>query len=344
MIKYKFGIIIKINIIKNGCDLVPSSCKPKTINALMRHLRTDCNVAISGSDQKKQLINYGYYHGYKGYRFYKKRNNIIKYTDFDQLIAVVDYDNKLKSIFYSDIMFLETALKNIVIDEIVSDIKDASFDEIYRLKMSDNPGNSKLRLKRLRLRDKIHATLSRKYSDKDVMISHFYDRGEDVPLWAIFEIIPLGDFAYFVDCLDEQTRKSLLKKLDLLSSSDTNHQLLSNILYTIKGFRNAIAHNNIVFDTRFKDRDDNKNVLSWITAETSIIGLKFEYLTDYLILICCLLKKVECSSERAERLISDYTESINEAYEKLPVSIYNKIVSTEVNPKLENLKKYIKSK
>lgn len=329
---------------KNGCDSVPSSYKPKTINALMRHLRDDCNLSINGSTQKKQLINYGYYHGYKGYRFYKTRSNIIAYTDFSQIIAVIDYDNKLKSVFYADIMFLETALKNIVIDEIVSDMCSASFDDVYRQKMSDFPNNSRLRLKRLKLRDKIHTTLSRKYSDKDVMISHFYDRGEDVPLWAIFETLSLGDFAYFVDCLDETTRKNLLTKLSLLSSSDTNNQLLSNILYTIKSFRNAIAHNNIVFDTRFKDRADNKNVLGWITAETSIIGLKFEYLTDYLILICCLLKKVENTTDRADRLISQYIDCINDAYERLPINIYNKIVSTDVRPKVESLKKYIKFK
>lgn len=38
----------------------------QTINGLMRHLRNDCNIHISGSKQKQQLINYGYYHGYKG--------------------------------------------------------------------------------------------------------------------------------------------------------------------------------------------------------------------------------------------------------------------------------------
>ncbi len=40
---------------------------PQTINGLMRHLRNDCNISISGSYQKQQLISYGYYHGYKGY-------------------------------------------------------------------------------------------------------------------------------------------------------------------------------------------------------------------------------------------------------------------------------------
>jgi abortive infection bacteriophage resistance protein len=201
------------------------------------------------------------------------------------------------------------------------------------------------RLRRLRLRDRIYANLSKKYSDKNVMIEHFYDdKGTDVPLWAIFEIIPLGDFAYFVSCLDESTRKRLSEKLGLKGSNDTNNQLLSNILYTIKGFRNSVAHNDIIFDTRFKDRGDNKNVTSWLTMETGIMKLEFNYLTDYLILICCLLKKVEGGTDRSERLILQYTDCINEIYEKLPQNIYDKIVSTEAKPKLEELNKYIKSK
>ena len=37
----------------------------KTTDGLLRHLR-DSGIAISGSKQKRQLINTGYFHGYKG--------------------------------------------------------------------------------------------------------------------------------------------------------------------------------------------------------------------------------------------------------------------------------------
>jgi hypothetical protein len=39
----------------------------KTTDGLMRHLREN-GIAISGSTQKRLLINTGYFHGYKGYR------------------------------------------------------------------------------------------------------------------------------------------------------------------------------------------------------------------------------------------------------------------------------------
>lgn len=50
----------------------------KTVDSLMRHLR-DSGVMISGSAQKRQLINTGYFHGYKGYRFLAIHKVDIKY-------------------------------------------------------------------------------------------------------------------------------------------------------------------------------------------------------------------------------------------------------------------------
>ena len=36
----------------------------------MRHLRNN-GISINGSTQKRQLRNEGYFHGYKGYRFFR---------------------------------------------------------------------------------------------------------------------------------------------------------------------------------------------------------------------------------------------------------------------------------
>ena len=70
--------------------------KAKSLNGLMKHLRDDCGIKISGSNDKEKLRQYGYYHGYKGYRFYKQSNNKIPYTDFSEMVAVMEYDNELK--------------------------------------------------------------------------------------------------------------------------------------------------------------------------------------------------------------------------------------------------------
>lgn len=43
--------------------------KVKTTNALMKYLRDSHNISIGNSKDKRNLINIGYYHGYKGYRY-----------------------------------------------------------------------------------------------------------------------------------------------------------------------------------------------------------------------------------------------------------------------------------
>ena len=66
----------------------------------MRYLRDQKGIAINGSFQKRKLMNIGYYHGYKGYRYINKATNVIPYTSFDELTAVYEFDSQLKALFY----------------------------------------------------------------------------------------------------------------------------------------------------------------------------------------------------------------------------------------------------
>ena len=248
---------------------------PQTINGLMRHLRNDCNVQISGSRQKQQLISYGYYHGYKGYRFFQNKNNQIPYTDFSEIVAVIEYDNNMKAALYSNLMFIETAIKNIVCNETVNGLSQGTFDYVFKERMKDNPSNAKLQLNRLKLRNSVYSKLSTRYKEEErkdnQMVRHFYNRGEDAPLWVVFEILYLSDLASFFECLNTANREIILKKLNMLDVSiDSNRELLSCMLYTIKALRNAVAHNNIIFDTRFKDRKISPVLKKWTEKETRI--------------------------------------------------------------------------
>ena len=116
-----------------------STEKAKTINGLMIHLRDDCNININGSKDKLQLTQYGY----KGYRFIKKRQNTIPYTNFSEIVAVINYDNALKKLVYPALMFIEMAVKNYTLEQIVPGMKDKSIGNIYKTKMNDELSNRK---------------------------------------------------------------------------------------------------------------------------------------------------------------------------------------------------------
>lgn len=316
--------------------------KAKTINSLMIHLRDDCKIEINGSADKLQLTQYGYYHGYKGYRFFKQRQNTIPYTNFSEIIAVINYDNALKRLVYPALMFIEMAVKNFALGQIVPGMSDVSIDSIYKNKMNDEISNGTLRLRRLRMRDKIHSMLSTSYSHKNSMVSHFYNRGEEVPVWGIFEIMMLGDFADFLQCLNKDTREKISVSLNMKVSYDTNYQLVANALFTIKALRNVTAHNNIAFDARFKDRAVNKNIIKWVQTETEIKKVDFEYFSDYIALIVCLLKHVCYPKRKLIKFLKEYEECVNELYNELPLPIYNKIVATGIKGKMEKLEAYVK--
>lgn len=315
---------------------------PKTINALMKHLRDNCNLQIQGSKHKRQLINYGYYHGYKGYRFFKSNTDRIQYKKFDEVVSVIEFDNGLKSVLYKEVMYLETAIKNIVIDEVIKNLKEVSFDDIYKNKMNDNPSNRGLRKKRLRLRDSIHSSISKQYNGKyqNKMIAHFYDRGDDIPIWSVFEIISFGELANFIACLDLSVRENILSNLDMISNTDTSRALLSNTLYELNGLRNAVAHNSVIFDCRFRNRDPNRNVLAWVEQETGL-KIKFDYLIDYICLIFCIMKKLHCGKERINLFVAAYENLHDQLHVEVAGSIYLKLVSSDVKRKLAVLKALI---
>lgn len=321
---------------------------PQTINGLMRHLRNDCHIQIQGSKQKQQLISYGYYHGYKGYRFVKNSTSQLPYTDFSEVVAVIEYDNELKAALYPNLMFIETALKNVVCNESLNGLRHSTFDYVYKERMNDNPANTKLQLNRLKLRNAVYSKLSDRYSAEEKndnqMVRHFYNRGEDAPLWVIFEILYLSDLASFFNCLNTATRENILAQLDLFDISiDTNRELLSTIIYTIKALRNGVAHNNIIFDTRFKDRKISPVLKHWVEKETGINNISLYSMIDYIIIICCILKRLDFSNSRAKRLLKQY-KTLNQSLQSAVSSaIYNQIIQANVTAKITALETYLNS-
>lgn len=111
--------------------------KPKSINSLMAYMRDEKHIQINGSSQKKNLRYMGYFHGYKGYRYHSNPSNQFSYQSFNEVQAVYDFDMALKSTFYPRIMFLETTLKNYVLEVILQEANSKRFADIYAKLMTN---------------------------------------------------------------------------------------------------------------------------------------------------------------------------------------------------------------
>lgn len=321
--------------------------KMKTTNALMKYLRDTHNISIGGSKDKRNLINIGYYHGYKGYRYINNPQNIIKISNFNEIVSIVDFDSKLKSLLYPQIMQIETISKNIVLQLLVEEYKTDEFNEIYENGMTDYrsaTGNEyKKRMKhRMSVQNNIYSSLSRSYNNNNKIVSHFYSKDKHVPIWAIFEIITLGTFADLIKSLEFSVRRKIDKEMKINVAFDTNAKFPEKIMYLIKSLRNSIAHNDVVFDVRFKDGSVDTILCKYLENEINSSNIDFSTLTDYILLIAVLLKKYGITKTEINKFINDYEKLIEEFRNKIPINIYNQVVHTNTKTKLCDLRNFIK--
>lgn len=334
--------------------------KPKTTNALMKYLRDNKGIDISGP-QKRKLMNMGYYHGYKGYRYIRKPSNQIPFSKFDELSAIYDFDAQLKALFYPYVMLIETALKNYVLEVIVDSASSENFIDIYN-KLLDNyklfspttktapstKGRSKAEEKfkkelkrRLDLRNRIYKIQTDAYGNGNKIADHYLSRDTNLPIWAIFELLSLGEFGHFVSCLNFKCRQSISKEIGIQQSDDTNAMMPQRLIYTTKDLRNSIAHNDVIFDTRFRTNNIDKQVGNTISNATGISNLTFETITDYLVLIIYQLKLLGITKTEMKRIITNYTEITEKLRSTIPISIYNQIIHTNNNVKITLLKQFV---
>lgn len=321
--------------------------KPKSINSLMAYMRDEKEIKINGSIQKRQLRCMGYYHGYKGYRFCGNPGVHLDIHDFRELQALYEFDMMLKNVLYPQIMFIETTYKNYALEVLLEEGKSERFEDIYFKMMNhhkeysvDTKYYKKAMSKKLNVRNRIYSTISSNYGKRGI-VNHYYNKGQPLPIWAIFELISLGDFGNFISCLNSDVRKKISKSIGIKTAVDGDGKLIEIIVYTLKDLRNAVAHNNTVFDTRFKSGGVSRRISSYIGAETGISNISFNTIVDYVILISFLMKLLACNKTDIVKFICQFEKACEHLRGNVSMQIYSKVVYTDTRNKIAKLKEFL---
>lgn len=323
--------------------------KVKSINSLMAYLRDKHKISISGSRQKRLLRNIGYYHGYKGYRYINNPSNRIDYQCFDEIVSVNKFDLSLKGLFYPRIMFIETAIKNYTLEVVLDKGNSESFNIIFANLLTsykDYHGTKKYRdaLKwRLALQNTIYGTMTRDYKNNSRLIRHFFNQDRNVPIWAIFERISMGEFGHFYSCLKKDVRISISDNLGLNKAFDPEGKLPQIITYTLKDLRNSIAHNDVIFDARFRSGNIDRSLIALLKNDTNIKNINFNTIVDYLILVVYLLIMLRVGKTDINNFIKKFENILEGFRRRVPIKIYSQIVHTDTRKKIGELRYYLKS-
>lgn len=323
----------------------------KKTDALMRHLR-ESGISIQGAKQKRQLINTGYFHGYKGYRFFRNSQRRLPFTSYDEVYATIQYDSDLKSLLYGKMMYIETAVKNIALESILVNSNSESIQDMYDRVVSgynNAPTGATPEIKRrlqqnkLNLQYSIQASLANAYKKNNPKIAHFYNNVgyADVPIWALFEIMTLGDFGYLLSCLTYNVRDDISKRLSLNVSCDTNRELIYKYIYTLKDLRNAIAHNAVVFDTRFRNIDPNNAMKQCLRLEIGLPYVNFKTIGDYIILMCYYLKMLKVPKSDIKSFIKEFEKITNKYISSVNPNVARMVIHPDLNGRMNILKNYL---
>ena len=297
----------------------------KTLNGLMKHLR-DKGIETHGSVHKRKMKNYGYYHGYKGHRFVGNSSNCLDLTSFDEVIALNEFDMAVKALLYPSVMFIETALKNYTLEAVLEDSHSFVLEDIFSRTL-------------VAYRAEINRLIQYNYS-KNPVVRHFYDSDKPLPIWALFEVMTLGNFGVFYSCLKGSVRQSISDDLKLPNNYD-GPGLLERTIFVLKDLRNAVAHNSAVYDVRFKRAKVGNQLGQMLSSEVGVPSIDFSTITDYVVLIVYLLRKMMVSKTECYQLIRNYSSVLEDLHGSLSSSDFHKIVKTGARSKMDALRSYI---
>ena len=317
-----------------------------SIYQLMKYLRKTHNIKVK-STQTQALRNIGYYHGFKGYRFIREDKKRINFSSLDEIIALNKYDMQLKTLFYPKVMFIENALKSYVIEALLANSKSENFDIIYNDSLTayknHNPGSNAYKkeyTKRMNLKGKINAALVRNYHKRSV-VSHFFDNDSNIPIWAIFETLTLGEFGTLFDCTCSKVKIYVSHIMKLPTNLDSDGMLTLFFIFTLKDLRNSIAHNNVIFDTRFKTGKIDRRLIKLLENEICISNIDFKYMDAYVIMITYFLRKMGETKTNCKQFILLYHQHTEYLRNELPINVYNQVVGTQHRSNMQSLQKFI---
>lgn len=323
----------------------------KTTDALMRHLRKS-GIDINGGTQKRQLINTGYFHGYKGYRFFVNSQRRLPFTSYDEVFATIQYDSDLKALMYGKMMFIETAMKNIALESILVNANSESIQDMYDKVVSGYNNapvtctpeqKKKLQQNKLNLQNTIQSSLAYAYKKNNPKITHFYNNVgySDVPVWALFEIMTMGDLGYLLSCLTYNVRDDISKRLGINLSCDTDRQLIYKYIYTLKDLRNAIAHNAVVFDTRFRNIDITSAMKQCLKLDVGLPYVNFKTIGDYIILMCYYLKLLKVPKTEIKAFIREFEKITDNYLNAVNTNVAAIVIHPDLKSRMTILKTFI---
>ncbi|EAA0067190.1 Abi family protein, partial [Listeria monocytogenes] len=80
---------------------------------------------------------------------------------------------------------------------------------------------------------------------------------------------------------------------------------------------------------------------NYVEYSTDIGNITFDTLTDFLILLVLVLKRLKLTKTDLKKYVREYDDTRETLYQSIPFSAYTQIMGTDAKRKIEKLKDFI---
>ena len=125
------------------------------------------------------------------------------------------------------------------------------------------------------------------------------------------------------------------------TNHNQNGRIVEVIIFLIKELRNAVAHNSVVFDCRFKNTNPPSQLTEYLQSETGITNITFDHIVDYFIIVIFLLKKLGVTKTELKQIVRKFYAESEKLRNTIPISAHTSIMGSDFRNKINRLTNYI---
>ena len=136
-------------------------------------------------------------------------------------------------------------------------------------------------------------------------------------------------------------REKVSRLLGINLSCDPHRELLYKYVFALKDLRNAIAHNDVIYDTRFRKTNPSKPMKQCLILEMNMPYINFKTIGDYIILICYYLKLLNVTKADIKSFIWEYEKITKEYVASVNPAVSVITIHPDLSSRIEILKNSI---
>lgn len=171
-----------------------------------------------------------------------------KGTDFKEIVALADFDKKLRKIFFEKLLYLETAIKSIISYEFSKKYGADNYLLFSNFNFFDGVDVKKqTREKRAEqinnIIAKMQSVIAESITKKDY-INHYILKYGYVPFWVLVNAVSFGTISRFFGLMKQADQANVAKEFNV------DHKELNEYMKIMAYFRNLCAHDERIYNAK----------------------------------------------------------------------------------------------